>query len=314
MKSPPVPPAPQDAASAESGSSPLSLQLSRLLKPGLTGLVVFTTGAGYLLADLQFAHSTLFEPSGILALITSAVGTTLTAAGASVFNQLIERGQDRLMNRTRRRPLATGEFSTARAIELGAGLTIAGLATIWLGSNLLATVLASASLLIYALIYTPLKRRMTLNTLVGAVPGALPPMIGWAAARGVLEPGSWFLFTLLFVWQIPHFLAIAWMYREDYARGGFQMLPVIDETGAHTSRMALVYSLALLPISWAAPLLQLTGWVYWIGATVLGATFILAALALHRERSFRAARKLFLMSVIYLPSLLVLMILDSTQF
>ncbi|MGE3163820.1 MAG: heme o synthase [Planctomycetota bacterium] len=299
---------------ARGPSSPLALQLSRLLKPGLTGLVVFTTGAGYLLGDLLYERSTLFELSGLLALVTSAVGTTLTAAGASVFNQIIERGQDRLMNRTRLRPLATGEFSTARGLQLGLGLSVLGLAIIWLGSNALAAALAAASLLIYALIYTPLKRRLTLNTLVGAVPGALPPLIGWAAARNALEPGGWFLFTLLFVWQIPHFLAIAWMYREDYARGGFQMLPVVDETGQHTSRMALLYALALLPISWAAPLLRLTGWVYWIGATALGLYFIATAFALHREPSFRAARRLFLASVIYLPSVLVLMILDGTQF
>lgn len=273
---------------------------------------MFTTGAGYLLADLQFAISTLFEAKGILALVTSAVGTTLTAAGASVFNQLMEREPDRKMHRTRERPLVTGHIGVGRALLLGIGLSIAGLATLALGSNELATGLAGASLAIYVLVYTPLKRKVTLNTLVGAIPGALPPMIGWAAARGQIEPGAWFLFVFLFVWQIPHFLAIAWLYRTDYARGGFQMLPIVDEAGLHTSRMALLYAMALVPISWTAPLIGITGWIYWVGATLLGIYFFAAAVGLHRSRTNAAARKLFLVSILYLPSTLVLMILDGT--
>ncbi|HSD65378.1 MAG TPA: heme o synthase, partial [Vicinamibacteria bacterium] len=209
-----------------------------LTKPRITAMVVFTALVGFVTASPG--------PVPALLLLAALAGTGLVAAGASVLNQVMERDTDALMQRTRARPLPAGRVGVGQARAYGGLLTVSGLATlVWLSGPLAAAV-AFVTWATYLFAYTPLKRRTPLATLVGAVPGALPPVIGWAAARGRLEPGAFILFAILFLWQIPHFLAIAWLYRDDYARGGFPMLPVVDREGRFTARQAVVHSLALL--------------------------------------------------------------------
>lgn len=287
--------------------------LSDLIKPGLTGLVVFTTGAGFVLALTQTSLVDLLQAEVLIRLVSACAGTTLVAAGSSVLNQVAERTYDRAMNRTRLRPLATGTLSAAEGRWVGAFLAVVGLGVLVSGASWRAALIALVSLVTYVWIYTPLKRIASINTLVGAIPGALPPVIGWVAARGTLDPAAVVLFSILFIWQVPHFLAIAWLYRDDYQRGGFQMLPLLDPGGVRTGRMAVLYSCCLLPIGWTAPLVGLGGWITWCGATLLGGWLTLAAWRLHRSRSLVNARGLFLASLLYLPVLLVLMILDPTR-
>lgn len=286
--------------------------ISRLFKPGLTGLVVFTVGAGFLMGDMRSETSLLFDPSGVIALVSSILGTTLVAAASSVLNQLLERRSDAHMERTKARPLVQGAIGPARAIAIACILIFMGSVILLLGCNPLACGLANLSLAVYVAIYTPLKRVATLNTIVGAIPGAIPPLIGWAAARDHLEPGAWVLFAILFLWQVPHFLAIAWLYRDDYARGGLRMLPVVDESGRKTGQMAVLYSLALIPVTWTAPLVGSAGWIYWIVATLLGFWLLAASFRLNRNANRQTARRLFLTSIVHLPVLLITMVLDST--
>ena len=223
-------------------------------------------------------------------------GTGLVAAGASVLNQVMERDTDALMLRTRTRPIPSGRILPGEARAFGALLTATGLAVlVWLCGPLAAAV-ALATWASYLFAYTPLKRRTPLATLVGAVPGALPPVIGWAAARGRLDAGAFILFAILFLWQIPHFLAIAWLYRDDYARAGFPMLPVLDREGTFAGRQAVVHSLALLLVSLAPAVAGLAGPAYLAGAFLLGVALTLFALRLARARDLVAARGLFLAS------------------
>ncbi|MEM7166504.1 MAG: heme o synthase [Planctomycetota bacterium] len=302
-----APPEPQSAPSADSS---LSFLISELTKPGLTGLVIFATGAGFLLGFFQEANAS-FDGQSFLALIGTAIGTTLVAACSSILTQLKEADRDRRMERTKSRPLATGEVtpSTARISAVACGGF--GIAIILLVTKTpVACLLAIASLVTYVWVYTPMKPRSTTNTLIGAVPGALPPLIGWAAARGELDPGAMVLFGILFLWQIPHFLAISWIYKDDYGRGGFQMLSVLDETGERTSQMAILYALTLIPMTWIAPMFGLGGIGYWCGATLLGGYQLLAAIRFRRRRDKTSARALFRASIIYLPVILFLMILD----
>jgi protoheme IX farnesyltransferase len=281
--------------------SAVSLYLE-LGKVRLCTLVVVTTLVGFLVA----------APTGVdaLRLLWTLVGTMLAALGANALNQCLEVQRDARMERTVERPLPSRRLRTRSAWRFALTASIAGPVLLFVFANALAALLAAATLLIYVLLYTPMKVQTPLNTLVGAVVGALPPMVGWAAARGELELGAWILAAILFFWQIPHFLSLAWMYREDYRRGGFRMLPVLDETGTLTSYVILLYSLALLPITLWITAAGLAGPVYAIGALLLGSGMLWLVWRLLRERSILNARRVFLGSVAYLPLLLGLMVFD----
>ena len=272
-----------------------------LTKPRITTLVLVTTAVGYAVG----AGSGL-DPTAFLALLA---GTAMVAGGASALNQYAEREADARMERTRRRPLPSGRVTPGEALAFGLAASAAGvflLATI----NALAAGLGAAALASYVLLYTPLKRVTSLCTVVGAVPGAIPPLMGWAAARGSLSAGAWALFAVLFLWQLPHFLAIGWMYREDYARGGFPMLPVTDADGSSTGRQMMLYSAALVPVTLLAGALASAGPSYLWGALVLGLAFFAGSARFFRRRSLAAARLLFLVSILYLPIVLGLMVFD----
>jgi protoheme IX farnesyltransferase len=271
-----------------------------LTKPRITLLVVFTTLVGFFVA----APGAVF----VLPLLVTLAGTTLVAAGASALNMVLERDTDALMLRTRTRPIPAGRVRASEALVFGLVLTAFGLALLSWRTGPLAAAVAFATWASYLFAYTPLKRRTSLSTLVGAVPGALPPVIGWAAARQSLDAGAFVLFAILFLWQIPHFLAIAWIYREDYARGGLPMLPVLDPGGRLTGRQAVLHSLALLLVSLTPVAAGFGGPVYMAGAVLLGVGMTLAAFRLAVLRTVPAARALFLASVLYLPALLALLL------
>jgi len=273
--------------------------LFELTKPRLTSLVIFTTWLGYglgrrfMVYDARFFHAVL--------------GSWLVASGAAALNQYIERDLDALMRRTQRRPLPQKRLTPPTALAFG--LTISAIGALELGIfiNGLTSVLSLASLGIYLLGYTPLKRRTSLCTLVGAFPGAIPPVMGWTAATGSLAPQAGILFLILFLWQLPHFLAIAWMYREDYARAGFPMLSVIDPSGGTTARMILLYTAVLIPVTLLPQRLGVAGVSYFCGALVLGAGFFACGALAALYRTALHARRLLLASVVYLPSLLTWM-------
>jgi protoheme IX farnesyltransferase len=276
-----------------------------LVKPGLTGLVLATTALGYLLAP-----GAVVDPWRLLAAV---LGTALVGGGANGFNQWWERGRDARMERTRHRPFPTGRLAPGAGFAFSAGITLAGWALLLAWVNPLTALLSFLSWAVYLFVYTPLKPRTSLNTLVGAISGAIPPVMGWTAATGRLEPGAWVLFAILFVWQIPHFLAIAWLYRTDYARGGFRMLPVVDPEGRATFRIVVLYCIGLIPVAWTATLAGLSGWIHLLGSTLLGLVLLAHGLRLYRERTDEAARGLFLASIVVLPALLILMVVDPTR-
>ena len=271
-----------------------------LAKPRLNFLVVASALAGYTMAG--------GDTSSVALLLCTLAGTGLVAGGASALNQVIERRPDGLMRRTRMRPLPDGRLQPGESLVFAIATAGAGLLILALGANLLSAAVAFTTLLTYAAIYTPLKRVSSFATVVGAIPGALPPVIGWAAARDTLSPGAWILFGIVFLWQLPHFLAIAWIYREDYARAGFPMLPVIDPDGHSTARQACVYAAALLPVSLAPTLVGMTGTTYFYGAFALTLLFLGLTLQFARTRSIPDARRLFFGSIIYLPLLWIVMI------
>ena len=287
-------------AAAITQSAARSRDFVALAKPRLNLLVVASTLVGYAMAP--------GEPLGFLAVCGLLAGTGLVAGGASAFNQVLERDMDALMRRTRTRPLPDQRLQPLEGFLFGAAITIAGLLLIVAASNLLAAAVALATLISYVVVYTPLKRRTSFATVIGAIPGALPPIIGWAAVEGSLPAQPWVLFGIMFLWQLPHFLAIAWMYREDYARAGFRMLPVIEPDGRSTGRQAVVYAAALVPLSLAPSLLGMTGGVYFAGALVLGLAFFWLTIRFAQSRSVADARRVFFASILYLPVLWVLMI------
>lgn len=273
-----------------------------LTKPRITLLVMLTALVGYVAGSRG--------PVSPLALVAALVGTGLVAAGASAHNMLLERHTDARMRRTRNRPLPAGRLKPVEVFTFGALLTAAGLLELTWLSGRLAAALAFLTWTTYLFVYTPLKTRTSLSTIVGAFPGALPPVIGWAAARGTLDSGAYVLFAILFLWQIPHFLAIAWIYREDYALGGLPMLPVVDLDGRMTGRQAVAHTLALLLVSLAPTAAGMTGWLYFAAALVLGVAFVAVAVRAAVLRSLPAARALFLASLVYLPSLSVVLLAD----
>jgi protoheme IX farnesyltransferase len=275
-----------------------------LAKPRLNLLVVASSLAGYVMGGGDTSNAVL--------VVFTVVGTALVAGGASAFNQVIERNPDSLMRRTRMRPVPDGRLQPGESLVFATALSVFGLLTLAAGVNLLSAAVALTTLLTYALIYTPLKRRSSFSTVVGAIPGALPPVIGWAAARDGLSNGAWVLFGIVFLWQLPHFLAIAWIYREDYARAGFPMLPVIEPDGRSTARQAVFYCAALLPVSLAPTLLGMTNTAYFVAALVLGLLFLGLTLTFARTRALVDARRLFFGSIIYLPILWILMIVFRT--
>lgn len=274
--------------------------LVTLTKVRVNTLVVATTGGGYFMASQP-----AIDP---VRLAVTCLGTALVASGAAAFNQVHERGTDRLMDRTRLRPVADGRMAPAEGRTIASLLSLGGLLILWFGATPSAAGVALATLLSYAVVYTPLKRRTSLATVVGAVPGALPPLIGWAAAGGSLAtPAPWALFLIMFLWQLPHFLAIAWMYRDDYARAGLPMLPVVDRQGVLTGRQALLWAATIIPMSELPYLLGMTGAVYGLAALVLGLAQLVTAIRFAMRRTNATARALFYASITYLPLLWLFM-------
>jgi heme o synthase len=271
-----------------------------LAKPRLNVLVVASSAAGYYLGAPT--------PIDLGAMAVAVAGTALVAGGAAALNQVYERDTDALMRRTRRRPLPDGRISARDAVAFGALLSFAGLLLLATRANMSAAILACATLAVYLNVYTPMKRRSPIATLVGAVPGALPPLIGWAAAHGRISAGGLSLFAIVFVWQMPHFMAIAWLYREDYGKAGFPMLPVIDPQGRLAARQALLYALALVPVSAAPALVGVAGMPYLALAVTFGAALAWLAWRFASARDDATARALFLGSITYLPLLWMAMI------
>jgi len=273
-----------------------------LTKPRITFLVLVTTAVGYALGV-----GPSFHPAVFLSLL---VGTAFVSGGASALNQWAERDADARMARTCSRPLPAGRLVPTDALAFGLAISAVGIALLAGAVDGLTALLASVSLGGYVLAYTPLKRVTSLCTLVGAVPGAIPPMMGWAAARGTLDREAWALFAVLFLWQLPHFLSIAWIYRDDYARAGFPMLPVTDPDGRSTARQTVAYAAALVPVTLLAGAFAAAGQGYLWSAVGLGAVFVGCAIVFAVKRSVRAARIVFLVSVLYLPAVLGLMVFD----
>jgi protoheme IX farnesyltransferase len=274
-----------------------------LTKPDVTFLVVITTVAGFYLGsrgplDWRLMAHTLF-------------GTIVVAAGTAALNQYFERDMDALMRRTASRPLPAGILQPREVLLFGASAIVLGAAWLALATNILAALLALTTTVLYLGLYTPLKTRTTLATAVGAFPGALPPLIGWAAARGSLSPAAWILFGILFFWQFPHFFSIAWIYREDYARAGIRMLPVVDRTGDATFRQIIAMSAILVPVSLLPSVVGLAGIRYFFGALVLGMILLQVSLWAGRERTNNRAKFLMHATVAHIPVLLGLMILDK---
>ncbi len=273
-----------------------------LSKPGIGFYSLLTTATSFWLASIQF-NLPLF--------IHTMIATGLVTCGGGALNQVIEIEADSQMRRTEKRPLPSGRVSATTGLLFGVLTSLAGAIYMLMFVGSLASILAVATLGGYLFVYTPLKKKTHLSTLVGAFPGAVPILIGWAAVRGSLDLAAWSLFAILFLWQIPHFLAIAWMYRKDYARAGFPMLAVIDPEGSRVAFQALSYALALIPVSLLPSLLKLTGPVYFVGALLLGIGFVVAAVRITNARTNTTAKQLLFASIIYLPVLLVLMALDK---
>ena len=277
--------------------------LSQLIKARLTFLVLVTTAVGFYLAR---------SPVDIIGLIHVVVGAGLAAAGASALNQWWERDLDALMSRTRERPVPSGRMTPHYALILGCILSVAGVIYLEVMANGLAAILATATVAIYVFAYTPLKRVTTTNTLVGAIPGALPPLIGWAAARGSLDFGAWTLFTILFIWQMPHFFAIAWMCRHDYECAGFRMLSRDDESGVRSASQAVLFCMLLLLIGGIPAFIGMAHPIYLVAELILGGAFTAVAMHFHHVGNMRSARLLFLSSIIYLPLLLGTLVITKT--
>jgi len=275
---------------------------AELAKLRLTMLVVATTAAGYLLASSR--------PVPVAHLAITLLGTGLVAGAANGLNQWLEVARDRRMARTPGRPLADRRIGPVHAVAGAIVLGVLGAAILYRAVNPLSAAMAGAAAGVYLLLYTPLKTRSGFNLLIGAVVGAIPPMLGWAAAAGCLAPGAWALGAVLFVWQIPHSLALGWLYREQYARGGFRVLPVLDPDGRTTAAVSLLYAMALLPSTVALTLIGTAGWMYGIGAVLLACWLVGVSVQLCRRRCDEAARRLFIASVVYLPLLLVIMVAD----
>jgi heme o synthase len=274
-----------------------------LTKPEVNFLVIMSALVGFYLGWQG--------PINFLLLFNTLLGTLLVASGTGTLNQYMERASDCAMRRTAHRPLPSGRMRPASALWFGLLIAAAGGLLLWLAVNPLASILALLTLTTYLLLYTPLKKRTPLCTLVGAFPGAMPPLIGWAAARGSLSVEAWVLYGILFVWQFPHFLAIAWMYREDYSRAGLQMLPSRDVEGKFTGREILAFTIVLLPLSLLPVFLGQVGMIYLIGALALGTAFLVYGARLAHFRTKALAKQVMLASVVYLPLVFALMMVNK---
>ena len=276
-----------------------------LVKARLTTLVLLTTLVGFYLGWNGAMNFAL--------MFNTLAATALVAAGASALNQWLERDYDAKMRRTQSRPLPSGRLQPATVAIFGGVCSVAGLIYLALAVNLLTSVIGAVTLVSYLFIYTPLKRVTWLNTAIGAVPGALPPLMGWTATRGELSSEGWALFAILFFWQLPHFFAIAWIYKDEYAKAGFKMLPEIDPDGQRTAQQAVSNTLALLAVSLFPFVFKMAGTIYLAGALMLGAGFLWSAIQFSRQLTLARARQLFFASIIYLPLLLALMVWDKLK-
>ncbi|MEA2488231.1 MAG: heme o synthase [Acidobacteriota bacterium] len=290
------------AALPRAGIGAVTRDYLELSKSRIVFLVLITTSAGYFFG----AHHV--DP---LLLLHTLIGTALVAAGTNALNQYVERDHDARMARTANRPLPAGRITPRAALIFSAGIAIAGTLYLGLAVNWLTAALGAFTLTSYIFVYTPLKRVSTICTVIGAVPGAIPPLMGWTAATGALGTGGWIAFGILFLWQLPHFMAISWMYREDYARGGFRMLSVQDEQGSAVARQAIYYTLALLVLSVTPFFLGLTGWFYLAGAVLAGVALLATAIRFFFERSTKNARTLFMTSNLYLLTVMLLLVVDA---
>jgi protoheme IX farnesyltransferase len=287
---------------------PLSLReraaaYAELTKPRITFLIVLTAAAGFCLAAPVGAFN-------YIAFIHGMIGIALLSSGIATLNQYMERHLDARMRRTAMRPLPTGKLTPTQALIFGTGLTLVAEAYMALLVNPLTAALGITVIIGYLFVYTPLKTRTSLSTAIGAFPGAMPPLMGWVAATNEVTIGGWALFAILFLWQFPHFLAIAWMYKEDYARAGICMLPVVEPEGRLTAQQIVVNTLMLLPVSLVPTILGISGSVYFIGAIILGLLFLYSSIACAVSKTRQQARRLLLASVVYLPLLFVLMVLN----
>ena len=274
-----------------------------LTKPRIVVMVLVTTTLGFLLGGSRAPLSLLF-----MTLLGVASGT----GGAAVLNNYLERDFDAKMARTRKRALPAGLIEPSRALAFGIGLMLVGVLLLAAAVNLLAGFLVLLAAFLYVLVYTPLKRITWWNTTFGAIPGAIPPMAGWAAATGHIGPGAWVLFAILFAWQHPHFFAIGWMFRDDYRAAGFKMLPAIEPSGLKTMRLTIGFSLVLLGVSLIPALIGMAGWLYFSGTLLIGVMMLMVALSFARDRSIGNARHLLKASVLYFPLLLFFMFLDAS--
>jgi len=293
-----------DARIAEAAEpfTPLMKDYIELTKPRITWLILMSTGIGYYFGVAHGWH--------LLTLLHAVLGTGLLASGTAALNQWYERGADAKMKRTQGRPLPSGRLQPLRAFWFGTAISALGFVDLWFGANPLTALLGLITLLTYLFFYTPLKQRSPHSTTVGAIPGAMPPLIGYAAAHGSLTIEAWLLFGILFLWQFPHFYSIAWMYREDYERAGIRMLPVVEPDGESTARQMFWYAAALLGLSLIPRWTGMTGNLYLWGAVLLGVGYLYAALRVMRDRGRQQARIVLLASVLYLPLLYGLMLFD----
>jgi heme o synthase len=277
---------------------------SQLIKTRLTFLVLVTTAVGFYVGTRG--------PVDFLRLLNVLLGAALAAAGASALNQWWERDLDALMFRTRIRPVPAGRMRAASALILGSSLALIGMVYLAFTTNLLATIITALTVVVYVFAYTPLKRLTATNTLVGVIPGALPPLIGWAAARNSLDFGAWTLFAIVFVWQMPHFFAIAWLCRQDYERAGFRMLSSADESGIRSASQAVLFCMLLLLIGGIPSFIGMASSIYLLAEIILGGLFTGVAMRFHSTRNVHNARLLFLSSITYLPLLLAVLMLTKT--
>ncbi len=274
-----------------------------LTKPRILSMVLVTTTIGF------FLGAKGIHP--LPTLLLTLLGVGCATGGSAALNNYLERDVDGKMERTRHRALPSGTIQPSNALTFGISLVLIGLVALIWAVNLLTAFLVLLASFLYVLVYTPMKRLTWLNTTFGAIPGAIPPMCGWAAATGRLDPGAWVLFLILFAWQHPHFYAIAWMFREDYRNAGFKMLPVVDPSGASTFRQTILFAVLLIGVSILPTIIGMTGRVYCIGALVMGVALLIVGALFTHSKSYLDARRLLKASVVYLPLLLLLIIVDA---